>query len=470
LAQPPTTEDVRALLKTALTPPIAFHASLARISGSVTAGVMLSQAWYWSNNPTTLKRDGWFYKSQKEWWEETGLSRSEQETARKRLIGLAFMEEAHRGVPRTVHYRLNIEAICAALMGHNREMPVEKITELYRANLARLSALAHNRALKVDPEAQRVNYEAVLVRDKGKCHVCSEQIVMGPGRNPEALTFDHRTPTSKGGKHTDENIYCAHMKCNASKWAEMPDGEAQDSLPFDSTSDCGETADKSAGQTASKSDSPTATKSAPVPQSITENTNDYTENSSSAPGSAHEPLPLVDGSDFVLSIEGLRECVRLYPAVDVQQQFRQMRGWLISNSRNRKTRSGITRFIHTWLGREQNKAPRVGTNVQTHLSSPPAAPRKTSAPALPSNLDADGGRQAWESIIAAIKPRIAEHGFNTWLRPVKVLGVSAGVLYVCVGDANVVERKYGDLITNTLKGELRAVGVKRVTFQEVTGD
>ena len=49
----------------------------------------------------------------------------------------------------------------------------------------------------------------------------------------------------------------------------------------------------------------------------------------------------------------------IYPAVDVEQALRNMRGWLDSNPRNKKTPRGIKRFITSWISREQDKAPRV---------------------------------------------------------------------------------------------------------------
>ncbi|WP_368270891.1 hypothetical protein [Enterocloster lavalensis] len=51
----------------------------------------------------------------------------------------------------------------------------------------------------------------------------------------------------------------------------------------------------------------------------------------------------------------------LYPAIDVEQELKNMLGWLDSNPANRKTPRGIKRFINGWLARAQNKAPRVVT-------------------------------------------------------------------------------------------------------------
>jgi len=67
-------------------------------------------------------------------------------------------------------------------------------------------------------------------------------------------------------------------------------------------------------------------------------------------------LPLVDGSDFLIAQETVDELSGLYPAVDVDQQLRNMRGWLLANPKNRKTKAGIMRFVNSWLSREQNQA------------------------------------------------------------------------------------------------------------------
>ncbi len=66
-------------------------------------------------------------------------------------------------------------------------------------------------------------------------------------------------------------------------------------------------------------------------------------------------LPLNDGSEFPIYGENIAEWEGLYPAVDVPQQLRNMRGWILSNPAKRKTKNGIKRFITGWLGREQDK-------------------------------------------------------------------------------------------------------------------
>jgi len=68
-------------------------------------------------------------------------------------------------------------------------------------------------------------------------------------------------------------------------------------------------------------------------------------------------LPLIDGTEFPVTSEAVAEWQAAYPAVDVEQQLRQMRQWCIAHPANRKTRKGIAAFVVGWLGKEQNRAP-----------------------------------------------------------------------------------------------------------------
>jgi len=87
--------------------PVAYYPMIARWLGSVGDAIFLCQLWYWhgkGSNP-----DGWIYKTQKEFEEETALGRYEQEHARRKLKSLGILEEERRGVPATLHYRINID-------------------------------------------------------------------------------------------------------------------------------------------------------------------------------------------------------------------------------------------------------------------------------------------------------------------------------------------------------------------------
>ena len=89
--------------------PIAYHPILAKVCGSVTAALFLSQLAYWSDKGAS--RDGWIWKTQAEMEDETGLSRSEQETARKVLTKLGILQEERRGVPARMWYLINWDVL-----------------------------------------------------------------------------------------------------------------------------------------------------------------------------------------------------------------------------------------------------------------------------------------------------------------------------------------------------------------------
>lgn len=94
--------------------PVTFHRCLVPITGGVTAALMLSQA-IWTAQTIEGNSDGWFSKSRDQWTEETGLSRWEQETARRALRTAGFLEERRIGVPAKLWFRVRPEAVWRAL-------------------------------------------------------------------------------------------------------------------------------------------------------------------------------------------------------------------------------------------------------------------------------------------------------------------------------------------------------------------
>ncbi len=93
--------------------PIAFQPAYVHLVGSVNAALMLSQAVYWSK--VKKESGGWFYKTQREWQEETGLSRKEQDNARRTLKQWGFWSEKLRGMPAKVHFAVDRERLLASL-------------------------------------------------------------------------------------------------------------------------------------------------------------------------------------------------------------------------------------------------------------------------------------------------------------------------------------------------------------------
>ncbi len=66
-------------------------------------------------------------------------------------------------------------------------------------------------------------------------------------------------------------------------------------------------------------------------------------------------IPTNTGEPYYVSVEEVAEYKALYPAVDVEQELRNMKGWSLSNASKRKTRKGMKRFINSWLAREQDR-------------------------------------------------------------------------------------------------------------------
>ena len=90
--------------------PIAYHPIIAKAFGSAKLAILWSQIYYWSDK--TKNKDGWIYKTQKDIYDETGLARKEQETARKIGNKLGVMESKRMGSPCTVHFRINMAKVC----------------------------------------------------------------------------------------------------------------------------------------------------------------------------------------------------------------------------------------------------------------------------------------------------------------------------------------------------------------------
>lgn len=66
-------------------------------------------------------------------------------------------------------------------------------------------------------------------------------------------------------------------------------------------------------------------------------------------------MTLNDGSQHNVNESFILQAETLYPSADVRQELRSMAGWLIGNPKRRKTKSGVKRFIHSWLSRAHDK-------------------------------------------------------------------------------------------------------------------
>jgi hypothetical protein len=114
---PPYLEDFEDLWF-ALKPyrPIAFGTRLARITGHPKDAMLLSQLVYWTRRGRDVgSNGGWVHKTREHWFAETGLSREEQENARRRLRDRNLVMEWRGGRPACLHYRLDVRAMSTAV-------------------------------------------------------------------------------------------------------------------------------------------------------------------------------------------------------------------------------------------------------------------------------------------------------------------------------------------------------------------
>lgn len=79
-----------------------------------------------------------------------------------------------------------------------------------------------------------------------------------------------------------------------------------------------------------------------------------------------EAIPLNDGTEWRPTTEEFAEYVRLYPSVDIKQQFASMRGWSLGNPTRKKTAGGVKRFVTSWLSKEQDRSRAAPKPVKTN--------------------------------------------------------------------------------------------------------
>lgn len=102
-------------------------------------------------------------------------------------------------------------------------------------------------------------------------------------------------------------------------------------------------------------------------------------------------LPLNTGPEHPILDSDIAEYKKLYPAADILGELRKMRGWLLANPANRKTKRGIAAFIARWLAKEQDKGRAVAAAPQVNTSMG-ASPQKVKTPEQEQSDRIDGLR------------------------------------------------------------------------------
>jgi hypothetical protein len=101
---------------------VGYSPDLARAVGGATIGLFLSQLLFLSDkghNP-----DGWVYKSEAEMAKETGLTKREQQTARRKLLALGVIAIMRGGWKNTYHFKVIWEKLYQVIAGIQRPQNV----------------------------------------------------------------------------------------------------------------------------------------------------------------------------------------------------------------------------------------------------------------------------------------------------------------------------------------------------------
>ena len=104
-------------VKELLKRPVAYHPILAKLTGSVSAAVMLSQGMYWQE---ISEHDGkeWFWVTANGWLDQCGLTQNMQDTAREILRKTDFWFERRAGLPAKLYYRIDAEILVSRITGY----------------------------------------------------------------------------------------------------------------------------------------------------------------------------------------------------------------------------------------------------------------------------------------------------------------------------------------------------------------
>ncbi len=107
--------------------PIAFYPQLAKALGGIEEAIFIQQLYYWSDKGA--RKDGYIYKTKKEWQEETTLTPKQQDRLVKKLKSKKIIETKLEGVPATLHYKLDSQLLQKVITGYDeRYQPITETT------------------------------------------------------------------------------------------------------------------------------------------------------------------------------------------------------------------------------------------------------------------------------------------------------------------------------------------------------
>jgi hypothetical protein len=106
---------------------VGYSPDLARAVGGATIGLFLSQLLFLSDKGANP--EGWVYKSEAEMKQETGLTKREQQTARRKLLALGVIAIVRQGFKFTYHFKVIWQRLYQVIEQFQRgqNVPTEKV-------------------------------------------------------------------------------------------------------------------------------------------------------------------------------------------------------------------------------------------------------------------------------------------------------------------------------------------------------
>ena len=202
----PRSQRAEAILEVLGDRPVAYHPRLAEAIG-VKEAVFICQLLYWDGKGKD--REGWIFKRQEEWADETGLSYSEQKTTRRRLIALGLIEEKLRGIPATLHFRLRFDRLSEIIDLAYPETPADQSTEVPQTCLRKSRNQFRRKPVNLYAEAPQSIPESTPESTPRNTQESTPEITFGANaphpdskngngnqQQPSLLTEDNGTPSS----------------------------------------------------------------------------------------------------------------------------------------------------------------------------------------------------------------------------------------------------------------------------------
>ncbi len=102
--------------------PTLYQPGLSLVFKSVNTGLLLSQLIYWHDKGR--RKDGWIYKTTEELKQETGLTRTQQETAIRICRTHGVLDYKIAGIPAKRHFKLNLTLLEDLLPGLKQKVGI----------------------------------------------------------------------------------------------------------------------------------------------------------------------------------------------------------------------------------------------------------------------------------------------------------------------------------------------------------